>query len=106
MHQDIGELIKKRCKNLSEFSRMSEVPYGTLYDIANGNTQFEKIGIGVFGPIHGEEPEVLRAARARRVRRPATGEAERLLRGAERGVEGDHSRGRGLVRGRPRAAHR
>lgn len=54
MHQDIGELIKKRCKNLSEFSRMSEVPYGTLYDIANGNTQFEKIGIGVFMKIaHG-----------------------------------------------------
>ena len=51
MHQDIGELIKKRCKNLSEFSRVSEVPYGTLYDIANGNTKFEKIGIGVFMKI-------------------------------------------------------
>lgn len=54
MSTDIGELIKKRFKNLSEFSRLSDVPYGTLYDIASGKTKFEKIGIGVFMKIaHG-----------------------------------------------------
>lgn len=52
--RDIGELIKSSCKSLSEFSRLTEVPYGTLYDIANGKTKADKIGIGVFMKIaHG-----------------------------------------------------
>lgn len=51
MSADIGELIKNRFKNLSEFSRLSGVPYGTLYDIASGKTKVEKIGIGVFMKI-------------------------------------------------------
>ena len=48
MDNRISCLIKTHSKSVSEFSRVSGVPYGTLYDIVKGKTQMENIGIGNF----------------------------------------------------------
>ena len=48
MENRIGLLIKEHSKSLSEFARVSGVPYGTLYDIANGKTQMKNIGVSYF----------------------------------------------------------
>ena len=48
MENRIGSLIEGHSKSISEFSRTSGVPYGTLYDIAKGKTKKENIGVGYF----------------------------------------------------------
>lgn len=48
MGELIGELIKRSYKNLSEFARENDIPYGTLYDVVKGKTRFENIGVSVF----------------------------------------------------------
>lgn len=48
MTTEIGELIKRNYKNLSEFSKEADIPYGTVYDIVKGKTKFENIGVTVF----------------------------------------------------------
>ena len=52
MKEKIGQLVKDHANgNLSAFSRQSGVPYGTLYDIVNGNANIDKVGIGHFMKI-------------------------------------------------------
>lgn len=48
MDNRIGTLIESHSKNLSEFSRLSGVSYGTLYDIVKGKTKIDNIGISTF----------------------------------------------------------
>lgn len=48
MGELIGEMIKRSYKNLSEFARVNDIPYGTLYDVVKGKTRFENIGVSVF----------------------------------------------------------
>lgn len=50
----LTRLFKEKDLNISEFSRRSGVPYGTMYDIARGKTPFEKIGISTFIKIANE----------------------------------------------------
>lgn len=52
MKDKIGQLVKDHANgNVSEFSRQSGVPYGTLYDIVTGDTDIEKVSIGHFMKI-------------------------------------------------------
>ncbi len=42
----IQQLFKEQQVNISDMSRRTGIPYGTLYDIAIGKTDFGKIRIG------------------------------------------------------------
>lgn len=52
MKDKIGQLVKDHTNgNVSEFSRQSGVPYGTLYDIVNDNVNIDNVGISHFMKI-------------------------------------------------------
>lgn len=52
MQSDIGYLIESMFgDNLSEFSRVSGVPYGTVYGIAKGKAKRDNISVGAFMKI-------------------------------------------------------
>ena len=44
----ISLLFEENNVNISELSRKTGIPYGTLYDIAKGKTRSEKVPVGTF----------------------------------------------------------
>lgn len=46
MSGKIQKLFEEQDVNISQMSRKTGIPYGTLYDIAIGKTSFDKIKIG------------------------------------------------------------
>lgn len=51
MSGKIQKLFEEQDVNISQMSRKTGIPYGTLYDIAVGKTSFDKIKIGVLAKI-------------------------------------------------------
>lgn len=52
MENRVGRLIERHSDgNISEFSRVSGVPYGTLYDIVRGKSDIENVRISYFMKI-------------------------------------------------------
>lgn len=47
----IQKLFEEQDVNISQMSRKTGIPYGTLYDIAIGKTSFDKIKIGALSKI-------------------------------------------------------
>lgn len=54
MDDRIQRLFKEQQVNISDLSRRTGIPYGTLYDIANGKTDFTKVRIGALMKIASE----------------------------------------------------
>lgn len=46
MENKITRLFEEHHVNISECSRKTGIPYGTLYDIAKGKTPFDRLNIG------------------------------------------------------------
>ena len=46
MENKITRLFEEQRINISDCSRKTGIPYGTLYDIAKGKTPFERVNIG------------------------------------------------------------
>lgn len=46
MENKLTRLFEERRVNISDFSRKVGIPYGTLYDIAKGNTDFDNVSVG------------------------------------------------------------
>ena len=51
MSGKIQKLFEEQDVNISQMSRKTGIPYGTLYDIAIGKTSFDKIKIGALSKI-------------------------------------------------------
>ena len=51
MSGKIQKLFEEQEVNISQMSRKTGIPYGTLYDIAVGKTSFDKMKIGALSKI-------------------------------------------------------